>query len=341
MISDKLICQTFDEYNSDEYSGTGRSILYGDFPSDIVYIFLYMNTRFLTHKIISSYIIGGEDTEPGEYPHMAAVGYVVGQDAIEFKCIGSIISNRYVLTAAHCADRNVFGQLLIVRLGDHRLHSDGSRGTYKDYGIENVILHPNYRPPHTNNIALIKLNEEIGFNQNTKPAKLYSNINQLSRYKLSTTGWGKNNDILKTVDLNFFTHANCNQYFGRALSQGFVDVETQVCAGIRKSRPGTCGGNFGSPLQMSRETPATSKYSGWTIVGITSISITCGSGKVPALYTRVFHYVPWINSIIKSSSNNGAGFRPEAKSNSHENERKTPVRPPNPAQARRPSQPHY
>ncbi|XP_028042987.1 proclotting enzyme-like [Bombyx mandarina] len=61
-------------------------------------------------KIISStvppldlYILGGEAASMGEFPYMVAVGFDRG-NGYEFDCGGSLLSNLYVLTAAHCVD---------------------------------------------------------------------------------------------------------------------------------------------------------------------------------------------------------------------------------------------
>lgn len=48
-------------------------------------------------------IVGGENTKLGEYPHMAAIAWRDLDGTLQFSCGGSLISERYVLTAAHCS----------------------------------------------------------------------------------------------------------------------------------------------------------------------------------------------------------------------------------------------
>lgn len=52
----------------------------------------------------------------------------------------------------------------------------------------------------------------------------------------------------------------------------------------------SCEGDSGAPLQIFRNQFA-------HIVGIVSIGIGCGTGY-PTIYTRVAHYVDWIESRV-------------------------------------------
>ena len=65
---------------------------------------------------ISERIIGGSRSDVGEFPHFAALTYQdVEKSNVTFDCGGALISNKHVLTAAHCIRENQTPHL--VRLG--------------------------------------------------------------------------------------------------------------------------------------------------------------------------------------------------------------------------------
>lgn len=50
----------------------------------------------------SPHIIGGEPALPREFPHAARLGHRNYKGQVEWFCGGTLISDRHVLTAAHC-----------------------------------------------------------------------------------------------------------------------------------------------------------------------------------------------------------------------------------------------
>lgn len=54
---------------------------------------------------LASRIIGGKVAPLGQYPWMARLGYERDGRKTRFKCGGSLINQKYVLTAGHCVKR--------------------------------------------------------------------------------------------------------------------------------------------------------------------------------------------------------------------------------------------
>lgn len=64
---------------------------------------------------LTPHILKGIPVDDGVYPHMAAIA-ISSIGTIRFRCGGSLISNRHVLTAAHCVN-DVNEPPVYVRLG--------------------------------------------------------------------------------------------------------------------------------------------------------------------------------------------------------------------------------
>ncbi|XP_055524826.1 serine protease snake-like isoform X2 [Wyeomyia smithii] len=244
-------------------------------------------------------IVGGNVTKPGEFPHMAAIGWRRG-NTNSFDCGGSLISDRYVLTAAHCYIE-LDGQLpSFVRLGDQNLVRQDDGAQPKDVDIESFIRHPNFKRMQGlyNDIALVKLVDSVKFTNFIRPACLYDREQVVAEQAIAT-GFGltedhgdKSDELLK-VSLNVYDNQVCSQGYqnSRQLKKGVM--QSQMCVGNVKGGKDTCQGDSGGPLQITKQ----ENHCVFYIIGITSFGQTCGS-TVPAIYTRVASFLDWIEPIV-------------------------------------------
>jgi len=79
----------------------------------------------------------------------------------------------------------------IARLGDLNLKdpNDGARPV--NYLVVDIFRHPDYKPPAKyNDIALLKLDRPVEFNEFIRPACLYTS-DTFEFDKTVATGWGK------------------------------------------------------------------------------------------------------------------------------------------------------
>lgn len=240
-------------------------------------------------------IVNGEKAENGEFPHMAALGFYSIMDQIYyFNCAGSIISERYILTAAHCIANIEGNKLKIARIGTVEVPESVTRPNPAiDYNVEQVKVHEQFkRKAKLNDIALVKLERSLSWTDFIRPACLYLKGNDPEL--LYVTGWGdlgvglSRSLILQKAALKPAILSDCNvTYVSRSK---LILHETQICAA--DVRMDACQGDSGGPLQVPE--PNKSIFS---VVGIVSHGIGCG-GKYPGVYTRVYSYLSWIENIV-------------------------------------------
>ncbi|KAL0821286.1 hypothetical protein ABMA28_005886 [Loxostege sticticalis] len=260
------------------------------------------------------FAVGGREALPGEFPHMGAIGWEATVGTWIFKCGGSLISDKFVLTAAHCSkaserDTSVANVVpKIVRLGDVNIIDRYANNSFPtEANIKRIIEHPNYKSPKKNfDIALIELAYPVEFNKFIQPACVWTgNSGALVGQKATLTGWGVIETVSRTTSpdlqaavVEIFASPFCDTLLTPSCNRHWCGMQDhQLCAGKLAGGVDACQGDSGGPLQIKIPLPNTTKGRMYHIVGITSFGIGCGLPNLPGIYTRVSSFVDWIEDI--------------------------------------------
>uniref|UniRef100_A0A8C2JCB3 Suppression of tumorigenicity 14b n=1 Tax=Cyprinus carpio TaxID=7962 RepID=A0A8C2JCB3_CYPCA len=240
----------------------------------------------------SSRIVGGKDSNEGEWPwqvslHMNTQGHVCG---------ASVISNRWLVTAAHCVQDNEkfkYSQpdQWEVYLG---LLNQGetSKSTLKR--VKRIISHPHYdHLSYDNDIALMELDSPVTLSQNIWPICLPEATHDFPAGKsVWITGWGKQREevdavaaVLQKAEVRIINTTVCS----RLMDDGITP--RMICAGVLSGGVDACQGDSGGPMT------STESNGRMFLAGVVSWGDGCGRRNRPGIYTRVTEYRSWIRQM--------------------------------------------
>lgn len=212
-----------------------------------------------------------------------------------------MISSDFVLTAAHCSN-TVDGPAKFAKMGNV-VRNLNNLNTWT-YNINQRIIHPNYNSRHAeDDIALFKLEGPVRFNSYVIPICLPQTGVLNSTKKVIASGWGRTgfaedaSELLMKVTIDYFNKSRCEEVYedDEKLDGKGINWSKMICAGSTNKTGDTCNGDSGGPIQIFNSDVECM----YTIVGVTSFgSIYCGAIGVPAIYTKVYYYLDWIESIV-------------------------------------------
>lgn len=150
-------------------------------------------------------IVGGQRAHIREFPHFAGIGFPKHFEAkTSILCGGSLISEKYVLTAAHCLiteqfvyssfsiffnfRASLFVYLFVSGNATHVLLGAETIDKRNKYSrtilAARIIPHPKYKTKYFD-IGLIEMAAEVRFNEFIRPACLNSNRKFMWNYALA------------------------------------------------------------------------------------------------------------------------------------------------------------
>ncbi|XP_066953862.1 inactive CLIP domain-containing serine protease A8-like [Macrobrachium rosenbergii] len=232
----------------------------------------------------------------GEFPWQAVLFF----KNFTFKCGATLVTDKHLLTGAHCIQGYKYGDFKI-RLGEWTVNTYDEPLPYLDVDIASITVHPGFNGANLHNdIAVIELTAPVKFQYHINTVCLPIQTHTLQPgTRCFATGWGKNafegtyQATLKKVDVPFVEHKYCQDLLRKTrLGKYFVLDKSFMCAGGEENQD-ACTGDGGGPLVC--QDPVTGAYSLW---GITAWGINCGQKDVPGVYVDVQHFADFISQAL-------------------------------------------
>ncbi|XP_071573383.1 lectizyme-like [Temnothorax nylanderi] len=238
----------------------------------------------------SPQIIGGQPAPEGAYPFIVSL-----QASSRHFCAGSILNERWIITAGHCVQAVPSSNYLRVKAGKHDLlRNEPDEQTVQ---VSQAYVHESYKGaigPY--DIGLLKLASPLKLTKRVQAIELAPPESEPSG-EAWLAGWGSisypNTYLmpklpqLEHVRKEYIDRKVCHKSVMRLTGYSPVH-ETNVCTGPLYDGIAACNGDSGGPLiSYIGQKPVLTGIVSWGI-------IPCGTAGAPSVYTKVSKFNDWI-----------------------------------------------
>jgi len=238
-------------------------------------------------------VLDGSPAHQGDFPYEVAL--VLGDNTMLSPCGATMVTENWVLTAAHCVcPRHPIGTLKIrggsINLNGGQVYNFKQIAGTDGQPQEAIVCHPNYSPgvQWHDDIAMIQIDGTLPGKPTIQYASSAIEQQMMDSKEINgvVAGWGPTkpsevaSDVLASGDVK--VDYNCQQ--------DGVSAVSMLCAGNTRST--NCAGDSGGPLLL--------KHMGTTYqIGIVAGSSMPCSKTVQGVYTRVAYFAqPFIEQVL-------------------------------------------
>ncbi|CAA9993058.1 unnamed protein product [Nesidiocoris tenuis] len=241
-------------------------------------------------------IVGGKGATFGEWPWQVLVREATWLGLFtKNKCGGVLITNKFVITAAHCQPG--FLASLIAVFGEYDISGELESKRSSTRNVKRVIVHRHYdAATFENDIALLELELPIQYDQHIVPICMPEDDEDFTGKMATVTGWGRLKygggvpSVLQEVQVPVMENNVCQEMFHTAGHSKTI-LQSFVCAGYANGQRDSCEGDSGGPLMIERPNGH------WVLAGTVSHGIKCAAPYLPGVYMRTTYYKPWLETI--------------------------------------------